>query len=188
LTLTVSRVGSPQPDEGLVVSTLGTSVDINVAATAPIECPFAAMLEGDSAARGKSALLYTLRDNVLARTRDGRRYINLFKRHGLEVTLRLMADRPLRQQALQVFGRLLPVLQTRLAREITPGSAAASLGRPERTGVAAITSTDVTDIEVLINSLMLKASPELRSTLVQLKRELKSGRIASVMGIAVKSR
>jgi hypothetical protein len=181
-TLTVSRVGAVQSDEGLVVSTMGATVDINVTPTPPIECPFGALLEGDEALSAKSTLIYTLRDKVLARSRDGQRYVRLFRRHATEITLRLMWDRALRARSHQVMGRLFPVLRTRLAKD---GLAKPAPARDA--GPTVLARADVADIEGLMNSFSEGASPELQKTLAELKRELRSGQIAAVMGIPVQA-
>jgi hypothetical protein len=161
-------------------------VDINVTPTVPTECPFAALLEGDPGARAKASLVHTLRDKVLANSREGQRYIRLFKRHALEVSLRLLEDRALRQQTQRLFERLLPVLRTRLAKAPPATSAAAGTARAEGAGIAALVRADVAEVEGLMNSLAAKGSPELRKTLAQLRRELRAGRITGVMGISVK--
>jgi streptogramin lyase len=101
------------------------------------------------------SLLRIFRDEVLTEDSRGQEYVNLFYRHARELTWLLVKDQELRSRTGQVLRRLLPQIQALL------------------NGKEAILSVAVTqEVELLLDQLETKASPELLDTIEMIKEDL----------------
>lgn len=132
-------------------------------------CPAKTALTGVPQKQTKLGVLYDVRDEVLAKTPTGKRYISLFYKHALEGVW-LMARYPkLRLQTRTLLERFLPTLQ-----ELLTGQG------------ATITQTDLADINALLKSFASKASPELRADLRTIQKELWQGAVLDEIGVRIR--
>jgi len=96
------------------------------------------------------ALLYLLRDDVLAATPGGRQAIALYTAHGAELKRLLLTDASLRERAIDVLTAWRPVLASLVERQ---------------GATAVITSRQLAELESFLGELGVVASPGLRSTI-----------------------
>lgn len=201
---TVSRVGAPRGDEGLVVSTLGDAQRISVTAV-PFEedsdddgipdstdncptvpnpdqadtdgdgvgdacdaCPLPLALSDVPEQEAMLGVLYRLRNEVLAKSPAGQRYIALFSRHAWELSL-LMADPRLRDQTKATLSHLVPALQRRFMGE-----------------EVVFTVADLRALEGVLDLLGQKATVPLRRDLQSIKRLLRRGHLTTLVGIQLR--
>jgi hypothetical protein len=129
-------------------------------ADVPATCPIQTALHGVAEEAATLGALWRFRDDVMARSGGGSRYIRLFYRHAGEGARLLAQDARLRAQARALLRRLLPTL-----RAVTAGR------RPAQPPPA-----DLRAIEDLMDALAAKGSPALQATISDLRAEVRSGR------------
>ncbi|MBI4590231.1 MAG: SBBP repeat-containing protein, partial [Candidatus Rokubacteria bacterium] len=134
-------------------------------------CPARAALEGTPQQEAKLGLLYAFRDEVLATTPTGERYIELFYTHAGEGVWLLVRHPDLRAHTRALLERFLPMLR------------AIVVGRP-----ATMTAADLVAIEALLQAFAAKASPELQADLKALQEELRHGTVLEQFGIRIQGR
>jgi len=131
-------------------------------------CPVSTALQGTPERRATLGILYRFRDEVMAKSPEGRRYIRLFYQHAWEGSWLLLRNPDLRAEVRHGLAQILPTIRAVLE------------GRP-----AALTSEDLVIIEDLMDAFAAKASSQLQQTLDQLRSELRSGQLLSLFGIGV---
>jgi len=123
-------------------------------------CPIQTAVQGTIGEATTLATLRRFRDDVLARSGSGRRYVRLFYRHAWEGTRLLAQHRTLRMQTRAVMQRLLPTLRAAMTgQEVHPDS------------------DDVRAIEDVMDALAAKSSPAVQTTIRQIQADLRSGRL-----------
>jgi hypothetical protein len=120
----------------------------------PVTCPVSAAARGTPLADDLSDLR-ALRDQVLARSPAGARYIALLEEHAAELVARLAADGRLRKQAAKVLERVAKVVRTR-------DQARPTLIEPRLTREA----------ERLLDELAAKCSPALNEVIQSVRVDL----------------
>ena len=110
------------------------------------------MLQAVKSATDDLQLFFRIRDDVLAKTREGRRLTELYNQHGPEVTRLLQADPGLEAEMRSLVQQWTPHLQTLV----------------ERRGEDAIITQGQTEAtRRFVHHLSIAASPELRQALAQ---------------------
>jgi hypothetical protein len=112
-------------------------------------CPAEVMLGED---RQALSVLRKFRDQILAKTPAGRKYIQLYYRHAAEISSLLVSDADLRRQTAAAL----------------PGLLTAARCRIEHRSTGTIRNMD-NALQNLINSFMAKAGPQLRKDIVTIK-------------------
>jgi hypothetical protein len=131
-------------------------------------CPAEAVLEGDPQRNTKLEILYAFRDEVLASTSTGQRYIELFYKHAEEGLWLMLSYPELLSYTRTLLERFLPTIQAILAGQLTM-----------------MTSADVADVEVLLEAFAAKASPKLQADLRAIQEELQQGTLLEQFGIRI---
>ena len=116
-------------------------------------CPLNLILKNNHDAL---AMLRNLRDKRMALNTQGKRYIDLYYRHALEVNILLIKTSDLMQQARSLLGQLLPLIYSTLQGK-SPQVSKKMIGK----------------IETLLKKIENQASPGLRSSLHELRNEIK---------------
>lgn len=129
----------------------------------PGPCPASAVLGNAPGGRSMLSTLYRFRDEVMAGSAIGRRYIRSYYRNAREGTWLLLRNRALRQEARGVLTRILPTLQAVLA------------GRQ-----AKVSPADALAVEHLMDGVSAEASPELRRAVAGLRADLRRGTFSSL--------
>jgi hypothetical protein len=129
----------------------------------PVPCPASTVLGNASEGKSMLATLYGFRDQVMAGSSQGRRYIRLYYRHAREGSWLLLRNRALRQEARRVLTQILPTLKAALA------------GRP------ATVTVDTLAVERLMDRVSAEASPELRGAVARLRADLRRGVLSSLL-------
>jgi YVTN family beta-propeller protein len=132
-------------------------------------CPATAALEGVPLKEYKLRLLYRFRDQVLAQTPTGRRYIDLFYHHQWEGAWLILRYPELRERARQLLERFFPTIRAILAQ------------RP-----ASMSATDLAAIEAVLEATAAKASPTLSTALRSVQAELQQGTVFEGLGIQMR--
>lgn len=128
--------------------------DVKVTSPTPIPCPCEAALEGESR-ESDLDILRRFRDEVLAASPVGSRYIELYYEHTREVTWLLLSDSTLRSRAREVIEELVPGIRGLLS---------------DGTGQEIVLTEDMMeDIESLLDDLAARGSLELRATIGEVK-------------------
>lgn len=130
-------------------------------------CPLPLVLAGLPEEQAMLAVLYQLRDGVLANSEAGQRYRALFYRHSWELS-QLMADPALLAQTQASLATLVPTLQRRFK------------GEP-----VAFTPADFTAMQRVLDAIWQKGSRRLKADLPAMKRELRRGQLPALVGIPV---
>jgi hypothetical protein len=152
---------------GAFDTTVNGAIDAFVAKiteAVPPPCPIETALRGT---RDEAAMLNTLsrfRDDVLARSRAGRRYIRLFYRHAWEGTQLLTRHRALRREARVVLRRL------------TPNIGAILRGHWDEPA-----PQDVQAVENLLEAVAAEASPALQDAISQLRAEIRARTMSELL-------
>lgn len=120
-----STPGTPQPTSSILSLRIAQAVDLTEFAS----------------------LLYRVRDEYLAETSEGRRYISVFEEHGREITTLLFNDQDLYEQGYNTMKLFEADLQALVD------------GEGE---MSTITEKQVTAVEDFLDALSAEASPELR--------------------------
>lgn len=127
-------------------------------------CPLNLILSDNNDAL---ALLRNFRDTRLAFSAQGKRYIDLYYRHALEVTIMLVSSHDLMQQVEDLLNQLLPAIHSTLQ------------------GKRAILSQQmIGHIESLLKKIEIQASPGLSSFIHELRDEIKGGGLFQGLGIS----
>ncbi|MCH7595980.1 MAG: hypothetical protein IID35_05405 [Planctomycetes bacterium] len=129
-------------------------------------CPVQLALAGTRHADATLDLLYTLRDQVLAVTPQGRRYVELFYRHADELRAIMLADPRSGVEAMRLVWRFLPDLQRIIAGQ----------GRT-------LSDDDVRVIERFVWRIEPRASEPLRVDLRSFQAELRRGDVIRALRI-----
>jgi hypothetical protein len=104
--------------------------------------------------------LRKFRNRVLFKSKKGRAYIRLFYWHSPELTSLILSDYALLLQSAELLKELLPQIKASLSEKpIT------------------LTPTMVINIETILNSISLAASPELREVVEMLQSDLRGGKV-----------
>ena len=133
------------------------------------QCPVSLTLENDRDGEAKLQILRNFRDDVMAKSEEGREYIETFYDHALEASWLLIRYPRLRKQAFEILDDLMPVIE-----------AVTENGSPE-----VLTSDELVEIEELLYSISERASPELQSSIRRLKSDLYLGKFLRIFGIDV---
>jgi len=136
----------------------------------PVPCPASTVLGNASEGNSRLTTLYRFRDEVMAGSPEGRRYIRLYYRHAREGSWLLLRNHALRQEARGVLTRILPTLQAVLA------------GRP-----AKVTPADALAVERLMDRVSAEASSELRRAVARLRADLRRGAFSSLLRTRVRA-
>lgn len=129
-------------------------------------CPVQLALAGTRHADATLDLLYTLRDQVLAVTPQGQRYVELFYRHADELRAIMLADPRSGVEAMRLVWRFLPDLQRIIAGQ----------GRT-------LFDDDVRAIERFVWRIEPRASEPLRVDLRSFQAELRRGDVIRALRI-----
>lgn len=129
-------------------------------------CPATAALEGAPQKEAQLGLLYDFRDEVLANTPTGQRYIKLFYKHALEGVGLMVRHPALRAHTRALLEHFLPTLNVIRA------------GKP-----AAMTYADLARVEALLEAFAARASPELQADLQAIQKELQQGAVLGEFGL-----
>ena len=115
-------------------------------------CPAEVMLQSDIQSL---SVLRKFRDQVLVKTPEGRKYIQLYYRHAAEISSLLVSDADLRRQTAAALPGLLTAVRCRLEKR---------------------TAGNLRDMDTvlynLINSFMTKAGPRLRKEIAAINASL----------------
>jgi len=133
-------------------------------------CPILGALQGVPQRVAIMQALYRFRDEVMARSPEGREHIRLFYRYAPEVGRLLMRHPSLRHQVRQMLVRMLPALR------------AAEGGRP-----APITRATLLDITALLEALAAKAGPALQADLRAVQKDLWQEGVLTRYGITIRN-
>jgi uncharacterized repeat protein (TIGR01451 family) len=158
----------PDPDAANNTVTEGTTVIAG-------PCPISLALRRTPEREATLETAYRFRDEVLARSPEGRRYIRLFYQHAWEGTGLLLRHPDLRARTRDVLARLRPTF-----RAVVDGQ------------LAALTSEDLAALEDLMDAFAARARPwwvywRLHRTIEQLRSELYRGELLSRFGIGVEA-
>jgi hypothetical protein len=118
-------------------------------------CPVTIALGAQSSSLGT---LYQFRDKVMAGTPAGRKYINLYYRHGAEVTGILLRNADLRGRAALLIEKYLPAVK-------------AMVGQPGGQEMV-LTARDVRQVEAFLDGVAGQGSPALRTDLAGLRTQV----------------
>lgn len=102
-------------------------------------------------------ILRSFRDNVLCTNPQGKTYVDRLYDRSHEVALILLSNPDIMEQARHLLDLLLPEIESAL-----------------QDGVVVISEDKLGEIDLLLNSFAKKASPELRSLIMNVKAELKN--------------
>lgn len=147
-------VDSSEAQEQYVVSVL-----LNNSST----CPLNLILSDNNDAL---ALLRNFRDTRLALNTQGKRYIDLYYRHALEVTTMLTRNNDLMQQVKSLLNQLLPVIN--------------SLQQGKKKDLS---QKMIAKIESLLEKIESQSSPGLCSSVYELRNEIKGDGLFQILGI-----
>jgi hypothetical protein len=115
--------------------------------------------------------LRAFRDRIMKRSDYGSAYVALYYRNALEISSLLEAQLDLKEDTKRLIVKLLPIVQAMLAQK-----------------ESMIDTGDVTQSITLLDNLSALGSPSLRADLVQLKKEMQSGRLLRELNISVAGR
>jgi len=115
--------------------------------------------------------LRAFRDGVMKRSDQGSAYAELYYRNAPEISSLLEAHPELKEETHRLIMQLLPMMQALLAQKD---------GR--------IDAGTVTQATALLENLSALGSPALKADLVQLKKEMQSGRLFEELNISVAGR
>jgi hypothetical protein len=132
----------------------------------PGPCPATTALGEQSSALGT---LYQFRDEVMAGSPAGQRYVDLYYRHAAEVSWILLKDAGLRSRTAALIEKYLPAVRFMVGQ---PG------GRE-----MVLTARDVRQIEALLNDVAARGSPALRSALAGIRAQVAGAAGKSVEGV-----
>lgn len=113
-------------------------------------------------------LLRNFRDEVLVTTKTGKTYVDLLYKNSSEIASLLLANENLRVHTASVIEQLLPELALLLNDE-----------------EAVISFQMITAIEKLLNKFEVKASPNVKTAIRKLKKEIGKGEILDRLGIGI---
>ena len=134
-------------------------------------CPVTTALGDAPDQKTKLAVVYDVRDHVLARTATGQRYVALFYMHAAEGVWLMLRHPDLRARSRTVLERLLPTLRALLARQPAP-----------------LTAADLAAIDALLEAFATNATAGLRADIKALRQELRQGRVLKDFGISIDGR
>jgi|GEM_PF-699443 len=112
--------------------------------------------------------LRAFRDRVMKRSNQGRKYVELYYQHASEISSLLEAQPKLKGEVQRLILKLLPTVQALLAQN--KGSVEAGT---------------VTQATAILDNLSSLGSPSLSADLVQLKKEMQSGKLFEGLNISV---
>lgn len=112
--------------------------------------------------------LRKFRNRVLFKSKKGREYIKLFYRHSPELTFLVFSDHSLLIQSTELLKEILPQIKIVLS------------GR-----LMTVTPSMLMNIETILNSVRLYASPALQEDVEKLQSDLKDGRVFEELKISV---
>jgi hypothetical protein len=140
------------------------SCPISTAADAASRAP------GETASKGATILetAYAFRDDVLRQHPAGAEYVDLYYEHATEGIALLVRHPRLMAQVLDVLARALPTLE------------AMTDGEP-----ASIGATDLRAIDRLLGEIVRVSSPEMKTAVRHLQRDMQSGALLSTFGVSV---
>lgn len=128
-------------------------------------CSIEIALEGEPEKYDTLSALREVRDRFLTTGPVGRRYVNLYYKHSPEISRLLLSDPKLRGRTTKLIKELMPAF-----RSLSDGAA----GQTSPGGKMVLTKGKVKEIEALLDDFTKKASPELRATIWQVKRQLRT--------------
>jgi len=112
--------------------------------------------------------LRALRNELFAKTGEGRQYTALYYKHALEVSAVFAHNEELKEQARMLMRGILPAIESILAKRKTE-----------------ISRDSMQKALAIINALTAQASPALQQDLFRLKQDIEQGRILKTLGVMV---
>jgi hypothetical protein len=112
--------------------------------------------------------LYRFRDQVMLTSPDRKGYVDLYYAHAAEGAWILMTNSDLRSKVSSMLSNYLPVFMAINDRR-----------------TASVKSSDVRDIDALIQAFMDKSSPAFRADLERIRSQLRSGTLMATFGVRV---
>lgn len=134
----------------------------------PGGCAATKVVEGTTDAAGTLTLLYRFRDEVLASTPRGRYYTQQYDRFSPELINILALNRDLLIDTQNKLVRWRPVIQSLVSFRS-----------------ATVTPDDLNRLDQLLSSFAAKASPPLRLTLEQIRRDVRDPNVQAEFGLRV---
>jgi outer membrane protein assembly factor BamB len=116
------------------------------------QCPLTQLLEKDSPSL---FVLRAFRDKVLVKSTLSN-YVSLYYQHASEFSHLILSDKELKSSAARILHKLIPEAQLLLDG-----------------GEALLSADFLKDIETLLGKLAVKASPELKATIMKIKRGIR---------------
>lgn len=113
-------------------------------------------------------LLRTFRDGVLADNEVGRDYIFMLYTNSLEILILFIQNPPLIQEIKEMIDELLPEIQSIL-----------------NGGKMTLSKRQLADIESFLTKFETKASPELKTAIRKVKKDLNRGEVLKQLGIII---
>ena len=112
--------------------------------------------------------LRALRNELFAKTEEGRQYTALYYKHAVEVSAVFARNEELKEQARMLMRGILPAIESILAKR-----------------KAAISEETIQKAIALIDALRAQASPALQQNLTRLRQDIEHGRIFKTFGVMV---
>jgi hypothetical protein len=146
-----------------VLSGLGLTLDL-----AQCACPATTAVEGTATAESTLNTLHVLRDNVLARNRRGRRYIQLYYQNAEEANSILLTDFGLLLRTQELLDRFMPAIHSVAAeRAVT------------------LRQADIEEIDQFLADISVGSSRRMQSAIGEIRRDLQNSATLAQFGVRV---
>jgi hypothetical protein len=131
-------------------------------------CPAQTAVQGTPTADSTLGTLYQLRDNVLANSLRGQRYIQLYYANSSEATSMMLTNWSLLMRTQELLDHFMPVIRSVASKK-----------------QVALPRTDVDQIDQLLADMAAKSSTRMQVAIQEVRRDLQSSRVLAQFGIRV---